>query len=34
MIELREEIGGFLESRTIEDMMRLSPDSGSLAFEI
>lgn len=34
MIELREEITAMLGARTIEDMMRLSPDSGSLAFEI
>ena len=34
MINLREEITTLLGARTIEDMMKLSPDSGSLAFEI
>jgi len=34
MIDLREEIGALLENRTIEDMVRLSPDLDSLAFEI
>lgn len=34
MIELREEIGALLGQRTIEDMVRLSPDTGALAFEI
>jgi Rrf2 family protein len=34
MIDLREEIGEMLGQRTIEDMVQLSPDSNSLAFEI
>jgi len=34
MIDLREEITALLGARTIEDMMKLSPDSGALAFEI
>ena len=34
MVDLREEIGALLDHRTIEDMLRLSPDSNSLAFEI
>ena len=34
MINLREEITTLLGARTIEDMMKLSPDSGGLAFEI
>lgn len=34
MIDLREEITAMLGARTIDDMLRLSPDSGSLAFEI
>ncbi|HWB60001.1 MAG TPA: Rrf2 family transcriptional regulator [Chthoniobacteraceae bacterium] len=34
MIELREQITESLGTRTIDDMLRLSPDSGSLAFEI
>ena len=34
MINLREEITALLGARTIEDMMKLSPDSGGLAFEI
>ena len=34
MTGLRREISAVLGERTIEDMMRLSPDSGALAFEI
>ena len=34
MIELRGEITRLLEGRTIEDMMRLSPNPDALAFEI
>ena len=34
MISLREEITTLLGAKTIEDMMKLSPDSGTLAFEI
>lgn len=34
MTELRSDITRLLEARTIEDMMRLSPSSDSLAFEI
>ena|SRR5579862_3714337 len=34
MIDLREEISSLLGARTIEDMVKLSPDSGALAFEI
>jgi Rrf2 family protein len=34
MTELREEITALLGARTIEDMVKLSPDSNSLAFEI
>jgi Rrf2 family protein len=34
MIDLREEIGALLNHRTIEDMMKLSPDSSTMAFEI
>lgn len=34
MTGLREKIEGMLGHRSIEDMMRLSPDSTSLAFEI
>ena len=34
IISLREEITTLLGAKTIEDMMKLSPDSGTLAFEI
>lgn len=34
MIELRSEITRLLESRTIEEMMRLVPSADALAFEI
>jgi Rrf2 family protein len=34
MIDLREEISALLGARTIEDMMKLSPDSGGFGFEI
>lgn len=34
MTGLRQEISATLGERTIEDMVRLSPDSGGLAFEI
>jgi Rrf2 family protein len=34
MTELRGDITRLLESRTIEDMMRLAPNAGALAFEI
>jgi Rrf2 family protein len=34
MMELRCEIAALLESRTIEDMVRLAPNADSLAFEI
>ena len=34
MIDLRGDITRLLERRTIEDMMRLSPNSDTLAFEI
>jgi len=34
MIELREEINAVLGERSIEDVMKLSPDASSLAFEI
>lgn len=34
MIDLREKIGALLDERTIEDMIKLCPDSGSLAFDI
>jgi Rrf2 family protein len=34
MIQLRGDITHLLEARTIEDMLRLSPNSDALAFEI
>jgi Rrf2 family protein len=34
MTEVREELSGLLDHRSIEDVMRLSPDAGALAFEI
>lgn len=34
MIDLRGDITRLLEARTIEDMMRLSPNADALAFEI
>jgi len=34
MIDLRSDINRLLDARTIEDMMRLSPNSDALAFEI
>ena len=34
MIDLREEVTALLGARTIEDMVKLTPDSNTLAFEI
>jgi Rrf2 family cysteine metabolism transcriptional repressor len=34
MTEVREQLSATLDHRTIEDVLRLSPDGGSLAFEI
>lgn len=34
MTEFREEMVGWLEKRTLEDLSRLAPESGGLAFEI
>ena len=34
MIALRRDFAAMLESRTIEDMLRMSPGDDALAFEI